>query len=156
MLIDFYNKTANYLIDSLDANFIFLSIVITMIISIVYFIVLGWMITRMDRAYFQRLQIAQVDPANKKSLTFPYKQLMWMVAGVKIVLGMMLLLAGIAMLVLPGQGIITILVGLSLIPFPGKRRLELFLLSRKTVRSSLNWIRIKANKDPFIFDKKDE
>ena len=110
----------------------------------------------MDRAYFQRLQIAQVDPANKKSLTFPYKQLMWMVAGVKIVLGMMLLLAGIAMLVLPGQGIITILVGLSLIPFPGKRRLELFLLSRKTVRSSLNWIRIKANKDPFIFDKKDE
>ncbi|GAC20421.1 hypothetical protein GARC_3466 [Paraglaciecola arctica BSs20135] len=56
------------------------------------------------------------------------------------------------MLVLPGQGLITMLIGLSLIPFPGKHRIERDLLSRNSVRSTLNWIRIKANKEPFIFD----
>ncbi|MBA6417405.1 hypothetical protein H4J50_15435 [Colwellia sp. 6M3] len=56
------------------------------------------------------------------------------------------------MLVLPGQGLITMLIGLSLIPFPGKHKLEKNILARKSVRSSLNWIRTKAKKDPFIFD----
>jgi hypothetical protein len=155
-LIDFYNKTVNYLNDSLGTNFILLSIVITMIISIVYFIVLGWIITRMDKRYFLRQYIAAGPLAEKKRLTSPHKELAWVIAWLKIMLAVLLLLVGVAMLFLPGQGLITILVGLSLIPFPGKRRLELFLLSRKSVRSSLNWIRIKANKDPFIFDETSE
>jgi hypothetical protein len=37
----------------------------------------------------------------------------------------MLLLAGIIMLVTPGQGIISIVLGLFLMEFPGKRKLEL-------------------------------
>lgn len=156
MLIDFYNKSANYLIDSLDANFIFLSFAITMILSVVYFIILCWIIARLDKTYFLREYIEQVDRVDEKSLIFPQKQWLRLIAFVKIFLGVVLLLMGIAMLVLPGQGLITILVGLSLIPFPGKRRLELFLLSRKAVRSSLNWIRLKENKDPFVFDTKDE
>ena len=35
-------------------------------------------------------------------------------------LGLLLLLAGVAMLVLPGQGLLTMLVGLCLMDFPGK------------------------------------
>jgi hypothetical protein len=56
------------------------------------------------------------------------------------------------MLVLPGQGLLTMLIGLSLLPFPGKQKMEQNILSRKSIRQSLNWIRIKANKEPFIFD----
>lgn len=156
MLIDFYHKITNYLIDNVGANFIFFSIVITMVISIVYFIVLGWIIIRMDKAYFLHQYIALADQTNKKNLTFPHKQWVWVISSVKILGGILLLLAGIMMLILPGQGLITMLVGLSLIPFPGKRWLELFLLSRKAVRSSLNWIRLKASKEPFIFDKEDK
>lgn len=40
------------------------------------------------------------------------------------VLGAILLVAGIAMLVLPGQGVPTILISLGLMNFPGKYRLE--------------------------------
>lgn len=110
----------------------------------------------MDKAYFLHLYEGQADQASKKSLTSPHKQWVWVASCVKTLVGILLLLVGIAMLVLPGQGLITILVGLSLIPFPGKRRLELFLLSRKEVRSALNWIRFKANKDPFVFDTKND
>ena len=63
-------------------------------------------------------------------------------------LGAVLLLAGLAMLVLPGQGVITMLVALTLLEFPGKRRLELRLVSQPPVQSAVNWIREKAGRPP--------
>ena len=63
-------------------------------------------------------------------------------------LGVVLLLAGLAMLVLPGQGVITMLVALSLLEFPGKRRLELWLVRQPLVQSAVNWIREKAGRPP--------
>jgi hypothetical protein len=67
----------------------------------------------------------------------------------KTILGVFLLLAGFAMLFLPSQGVITMLVGLSLLNFPGKRRLELAIVKNKKVAKALSCIRIKSNKEPF-------
>ena len=74
------------------------------------------------------------------------------VAGhlVKNLVGIVFLLAGLAMLVLPGQGILTILIGLSLVEFPGKRRLEAKLVGQATVLSTINKMRAKFNKPPLI------
>jgi hypothetical protein len=68
----------------------------------------------------------------------------------KNILGILFILAGIAMLVLPGQGILTILLGVSLVNFPGKRKLELELVQREAVHKAINWIREKAGKKPLI------
>jgi hypothetical protein len=62
----------------------------------------------------------------------------------KNVLGALLIVAGIGMLVLPGQGILTILMGIVLTDFPGKYRLERWLIRRRAVRRAVNWIRRKA------------
>jgi UPF0716 family protein affecting phage T7 exclusion len=62
--------------------------------------------------------------------------------------GTVLVLAGVAMLVLPGQGILTIVVGLLLIDFPGKFALEQKLVRRSSVLSAMNWIRTKAHRAP--------
>lgn len=74
------------------------------------------------------------------------------VAGhlIKNVIGLVFLLAGLAMLVLPGQGILTILIGLSLVEFPGKRRLEAKLVGQATVLSTINKMRAKFDKPPLI------
>lgn len=69
----------------------------------------------------------------------------------KNVLGATLLLAGLAMLVLPGQGILTILLALALLDFPGKRRLELRILRARAVQRSMNWLRRRARKEPLRF-----
>ena len=61
-------------------------------------------------------------------------------------LGLVLLLAGIIMLVTPGQGIISIVLGLFLMEFPGKRKLELKLIHHNPTYNALNWLRHKANK----------
>lgn len=70
----------------------------------------------------------------------------WTVLIAKNIAGAILLLAGIAMLLLPGQGVISILAGLSLMNFPGKRRLERKIISRPSVLKSINWLREKAGK----------
>jgi hypothetical protein len=70
--------------------------------------------------------------------------------AIKNLLGLLLLLAGLAMLVLPGQGIITILVAVSLLNFPGKRRLELALIRQGPVLQAVNWIRARADRPPLV------
>ena len=66
-------------------------------------------------------------------------------------LGILFLLAGMAMLVLPGQGIITLLIGMSFMDFPKKHALEDALIRRPGVARALNWLRRKQKKQPFVF-----
>ena len=65
--------------------------------------------------------------------------------------GLVLVALGLAMLVLPGQGIITLVLGLSLLDFPGKSLLFAWLLKRKAVQQTLNWIRRKQGREEFLF-----
>lgn len=68
----------------------------------------------------------------------------------KNLLGVIFIAAGLVMLVLPGQGIITILIGVMLMNFPGKRILERRLVQQSAVLRTLNWIRAKADQPPLI------
>lgn len=63
--------------------------------------------------------------------------------------GLTMILMGILMLFLPGQGVLTILAGLSVMNFPGKRNLEIRLASNGNVMRGLNWIRKKGHKENF-------
>jgi len=63
-------------------------------------------------------------------------------------LGWVFLLAGAAMLVLPGQGLLTIFIGVLLMDFPGKLRLEARLVRTRAVHRPMNWIRRKAGREP--------
>lgn len=62
--------------------------------------------------------------------------------------GVLLLLSGILMLVLPGQGILTIITGLVFMDYPGKYKFERKLLKQKGVINSINWIRSRLSKPP--------
>ena len=64
----------------------------------------------------------------------------------KNIIGYSLIMGGLLMLVLPGQGLLTIVTGLLLINYPGKYKLEQKLVAMPSVYRALNWIRAKANK----------
>ena len=68
----------------------------------------------------------------------------------KNVLGLLLILAGIAMLVLPGQGTVTILVGLAITNFPAKYKLERRIASQPAVGATLNKIRELTGAPPLL------
>jgi hypothetical protein len=70
------------------------------------------------------------------------------VAIVRNVLGAILILGGIAMLVLPGQGVLAILAGVLLTTFKGKQKLVHKIVQKPKVEQALQWIREKANRPP--------
>jgi hypothetical protein len=62
--------------------------------------------------------------------------------------GVVFVLAGVAMLVLPGQGILTILIGLMCLDFPGKFALERRFVRQPPVIGAINWMRAKTGHPP--------
>lgn len=69
---------------------------------------------------------------------------------VKNVVGAIFLFAGFLMLFLPGQGILTMLIGISMLDFPGKRKVEAKLIGQPAVLHALNGMREKFGKPPLI------
>jgi len=63
-------------------------------------------------------------------------------------IGLLLLIAGIAMLMLPGQGILTILAALALLDFPGKRNIERRILAYPAILGVANHLRARAGRPP--------
>lgn len=72
----------------------------------------------------------------------------------KNVLGMLLVALGILMSIpgIPGQGILTILLGIMLLDFPGKRRLEYKLVSQPRVFQTINRLRHRFGKPVLMLD----
>jgi hypothetical protein len=69
---------------------------------------------------------------------------------IKNLIAIVFMLCGIAMLVLPGQGVLTILIGLSMLDFPGKNKLERRIVGRPEVLRTINSIRSKFGKPPLV------
>ena len=74
----------------------------------------------------------------------------WSLLIAKNTLGYIIIILGIAMLVLPGQGILTILIGVMFINFPGKYRLERWVVLRAPVLNTINKLRQRAGRAPLI------
>jgi len=65
-----------------------------------------------------------------------------------ILLGIVLSLPGV-----PGQGILTILMGVILIDFPGKYRVERWFISRRMVLAGVNRLRARLGREPLVLEE---
>lgn len=70
----------------------------------------------------------------------------------KNLLGAVFLIAGFAMLFLPGQGLLTMLIGLLLLDFPGKRGVELKIVRRPGILAFLNRMRERHGRPPLLVE----
>jgi Putative transmembrane protein (PGPGW) len=104
-------------------------------------LVVGWVLIRLPTNYFTAERQIAAAAWHRHPLLRPFTFV------VKNLTGIVLLLAGLVMLVTPGQGALTIFVGLMLIDFPGKRRFERWLATRPPVWRSINWLRERAGRD---------
>ena len=95
-------------------------------------LLLGWLIIHMPEDYFV-LREGREHPLKK--------------AG-KNLLGIIVVGIGISLMVLPGPGILTILMGLMLIDFPGKKRVLQRAVRHRALFHLLNRLREKAGKPP--------
>jgi hypothetical protein len=72
----------------------------------------------------------------------------------KNVLGFVLVVLGVLMAVpgVPGPGVLSMLLGIMLLDFPGKRSLETRIVGRPRVNSAVNALRARFNKPPLMLD----
>ena len=79
----------------------------------------------------------------------------WPALVAKNLLGIVLTAVGVGLSIpgIPGQGLITILIGLSLVDFPGKRRLVRLLARRRWLQRSMNGLRARLGRSPLEFEK---
>jgi len=76
----------------------------------------------------------------------------WGAVIFKNIMGVLLVLLGIAMTVGPGPGLLTILIGLIMLDIPGKRPLEAKIIQKPAVLSAVNGLRARYKKSPLIMD----
>ena len=99
-----------------------------------------WMSTKIPEDYL----------VSEKKRPLPRPWILWPLRIVKNILGLLLLALGLIMLVAPGQGLLTIMVGLGLINFPGRRRLVRRILGHPRIFVAVNWMRTRRSVAPLI------
>ena len=102
-----------------------------------------WVVIRLPQDYF----VSEERHAWRATPGEPFFVLVF--AVLKNVLGLVLVLLGLIMLVTPGQGVLTLLMGLLLMNFPGKYRVERWLVLQPGVLRGLNWLRERRGHQPF-------
>lgn len=108
--------------------------IVSMIMMVGTFAAVPSIVRRLPEDFFVR-------PPRRRSLPFRIA---------RNAVGLALLAAGVAMLVLPGQGIVTIMVGLSIVDLPVRRRMLLWLFRRRAIREGAQRLRARAGKPPLV------
>jgi hypothetical protein len=99
-----------------------------------------WLVALIPEDYFVIKRVSKIKSQNP---------LIWyFILILKNLVGYSLILGGVIMLVLPGQGLFTIIIGLMLSNYPGKYIIEKKFIAIPTVLKSINWLRRKSNKPP--------
>ena len=80
--------------------------------------------------------------------------LRWAGRIAKNIVGLVLVVLGVVMALpgVPGPGALIILLGIMMLDFPGKRALELKLVSRAQVRRAIDRVRKRFDKPPLLLD----
>lgn len=108
-------------------------------------IAIPFLVIRIPEDYFSESKRHRWEPWAHK-----HPVIRWSLLITKNLLGYLFIILGIAMLVLPGQGILTIVIGIMFINFPGKYRLERWVIMRAPVLRAINHLRRRAGHAPLI------
>jgi len=68
----------------------------------------------------------------------------------KNLIGSVLIPAGLVMMILPGPGLIAIIIGLMLVDFPGKITFVRWLVRKETIHQPINTLRVSLNRPPLM------
>jgi len=126
---------------------VLLAVLLFLVTFTISLVIVSFILVRIPPDYFHKDR-----PRNLWSDRHPAVRLLGLFA--KNVLGVVLVVLGILMSIpgVPGQGILTILLGIMLLDFPGKRALEHKLVSRPQVLRTINKLRHRFGKASLVLD----
>lgn len=113
--------------------------------ALVSLFVVGVVLVRLPADYFldgDRISWLSQRPRPLRLLLIAGKNLLGIVL---VLMGILLSLPGV-----PGQGILTVLLGVMLLDIPGRRRLERRIVSQKRILLTINRIRLRYGRPPLL------
>ena len=137
----------NYLWVSLTLGKVLVGVGLFLLSFAISFVAIGIVMVKLPANYFSTHYVQDFLPDSPWLVR-------WGVVIAKNIAGVLLILLGIILSLpgVPGQGILTILLGLIFVDIPGKRPLEARIIKRPTVLAAVNKLREKYNKPAFIMD----
>jgi hypothetical protein len=110
-------------------------------------VVVAWLVIRLPATYF-------CDAYPRDAWGDRHPVLRWTGLLLKNLLGILLVVLGgiMSVPIIPGPGILTLVLGVMLLDFPGKRRLEQWLVRRATVLRAMNRLRQRYGKPPLVVE----
>ncbi|MFA5493170.1 MAG: PGPGW domain-containing protein [Porticoccaceae bacterium] len=116
---------------------------VTMVASLV---VLPLLVAQIPEDYFLHQRRAPAPWKDDR----PLLRLLFLL--LKNLLGVALLIGGLIMVFMPGQGLLTMAIGLMLLDYPGKYQLEQRIVRVPAILKGLNWLRAKRHAPPLRID----
>ena len=123
-------------------DFFFWLGIVSSVIFLVSLLSIGWLVSLIPSDYFINRK------ESKFKLNYPVTWVVYTI--IKNIFGYILILGGILMLILPGQGLLTIFIGLMLSNYPGKYSIEKKIIATPKILKSINWLRKKSDEPPLI------
>lgn len=124
-------------------------LVISLLSLVIGFISMPRLVARIPADYFSH------HKRHRISQTAHHPIVGLVLAGLKNLLGILLVLVGIIMLFTPGQGLLSILFGLMIMNYPGKYHLECWIIKRPLIFNTINTIREKKGQPPLLAPESD-
>ena len=137
-LISFLNENAVWLVTAS---------VVSLVVGV---LLLPYFITRIPVDYFSHPHRQYMSASSRHPL------IRLIIMGIKNLLGIVFIVAGLLMLLLPGQGLLMLLVGLVIMNYPGKFALERWIIQRPYVLPAVNWLRMKYDHPPLLVSPGEE
>ena len=127
-------------------QFFLLSVLLFVVMLTGSLVVAAWVLVRLPATYF-----CDDPPRTPEEVRRPLA-VRWAFLVVKNLLGVVLVVLGVLLSLpgIPGQGVLTILMGIMLLDFPGKRRLERWVVTRPSVLRTVNRLRARYGRPPLV------
>ena len=130
LALDIYNQYQDY---------IHLVVTFSALVFVVSLIFTPFLISKIPQDYFTNAQYHRLEINHFGHIV---------AVVIRSFFGFLLIVLGLVMLFTPGQGILSIIVGLFLMEFPGKNRIERKIIENDAAYKVLNWMREKFNQAP--------
>lgn len=141
-----------FFLDEMESIFFnYFKVVIPYLVSVSIFIMvisllsIKWLVNQIPSDYL----IKSKTETSLNKLPVAFRILIYIL---KNLLGYLLIIGGIIMLILPGQGLLTIMMGLVLSNYPGKKVFEKKIIGSQPILRTINWARKKSGVKPLIKD----
>lgn len=139
------DRVIRWVIEDLTWERVFFGAVVFLVTLAGSLLVVGFLLVKLPATYFQDSHSRDFWVDRHPLLRLTARIGKNVLGALLIVVGMILTLPGI-----PGQGLLTILIGLMLLDVPGKRRLERKIVGRPRVLRAINRLRKRFGRPPLV------